>query len=90
MLHRRNGHDSWGRVRQRRVPGERERQDEQRRRDLDRLVTGPPELRSGNPGRDRDARAVACGRLLSRVPYLYRYYREDGSLTSEYVGKPST
>jgi hypothetical protein len=22
-------------------------------------------------------------------PYLYRYYREDGELTSEYLGKPS-
>ena len=23
-------------------------------------------------------------------PYLYRYYREDGTMKSEYIGKPSS
>lgn len=31
-----------------------------------------------------------CNNGNGHGPYLYRYYREGGSLTSEYVGKPST
>jgi hypothetical protein len=29
-----------------------------------------------------------CNGGRGHGPYLYRYYREDGRLTSEYVGKP--
>jgi len=29
-----------------------------------------------------------CNDGRGHGPYLYRYYREDGKLTSEYVGKP--
>lgn len=29
-----------------------------------------------------------CNNGRGHGPYLYRYYREDGSLTSKYIGKP--